>query len=71
MIGLIGDIEKLVEVELIVLEGVEKSVCILLLYKLMSCLFYLENIVVDVNGVKIGDGSMIMMVGFCLIESLD
>ncbi|STP43587.1 3-deoxy-D-arabinoheptulosonate-7-phosphate synthase [Enterococcus faecalis] len=71
VIGLIGDTEKLVEAELTALEGVEKSVRISLSYKLTSRLFHLENTVVDVNGVKIGDGSMTMMAGPCSIESLD
>lgn len=71
VIGLIGDTEKLVEVELTALEGVEKSVRISLSYKLTSRLFHPENTVVDVNGVKIGDGSMTMMAGPCSIESLD
>lgn len=71
VIGLIGDTEKLVEAELTALEGVEKSVCISLSYKLTSRLFHPENTVVDVNGVKIGDGSMTMMAGPCSIESLD
>lgn len=71
MIGLIGDTEKLVEAELTALEGVEKSVRISLSYKLTSRLFHPENTVVDVNGVKIGDGSMTMMAGPCSIESLD
>lgn len=71
VIGLIGDTEKLVEAELTALEGVEKSVHISLSYKLTSRLFHPENTVVDVNGVKIGDGSMTMMAGPCSIESLD
>ena len=65
------DEEKLVEAELTALEGVEKSVRISLSYKLTSRLFHPENTVVDVNGVKIGDGSMTMMAGPCSIESLD
>ena len=68
---MIGDTEKLVEAELTALEGVEKSVRISLSYKLTSRLFHPENTVVDVNGVKIGDGSMTMMAGPCSIESLD
>ena len=48
-----------------------KSVRISLSYKLTSRLFHPENTVVDVNGVKIGDGSMTMMAGPCSIESLD
>jgi 3-deoxy-7-phosphoheptulonate synthase len=71
VIGLIGDTEKLVEAELTALEGVEKSVRISLSYKLTSRLFHPVNTVVDVNGVKIGDGSMTMMAGPCSIESLD
>ena len=71
VIGLIGDTEKLVEAELTALEGVEKSVRISLSYKLTSRLFHPENTVVDVNGVKIGDGSMTKMAGPCSIEILD
>ena len=71
VIGLIGDTEILVEAELTALEGVEKGVRISLSYKLTSGLFHPENTVVDVNGVKIGDGSMTMMAGPCSIESLD
>lgn len=71
VIGLIGDTEKLVEAELTALAGVERSVRISLSYKLTSRLFHPENTVVDVNGVKIGGGSMTMMAGPCSIESLD
>ena len=59
VIGLIGDTEKLVEAELTALEGVEKSVRISLSYKLTSRLFHPENTVVNVNGVKIGDGCIV------------
>ena len=40
-------------------------------YKLTSREFHPGNTVVDVDGVKIGDGSFVTMAGPCSIEGLD
>lgn len=71
IIGLVGDTRKMQDVAFNSYEGVENAVRISLTYKLTSREFHPENTVVDVDGVKIGDGSLAMMAGPCSIESLD
>ncbi|WP_207695000.1 phospho-2-dehydro-3-deoxyheptonate aldolase [Enterococcus sp. DIV0212c] len=71
IIGLVGDTTKMQDVAFNSYDGVENAVRISLTYKLTSREFHPENTVVDVDGVKIGDGSMTMMAGPCSIESLD
>ncbi|WP_086313101.1 phospho-2-dehydro-3-deoxyheptonate aldolase [Enterococcus sp. 7F3_DIV0205] len=71
IIGLVGDTRKMQDVAFNSYDGVENAVRISLTYKLTSREFHPENTVVDVDGVKIGDGSMTMMAGPCSIESLD
>ncbi len=71
VIGLLGDTTKLLDVAFNSYEGVENTVKITHSYKLTSREFHPDNTVVDINGVKIGDGSMTMMAGPCSIEGLD
>lgn len=71
IIGLVGDTRKMQDVAFNSYDGVENAVRISLTYKLTSREFHPENTVVDVDGVKIGDGNMTMMAGPCSIESLD
>ncbi|MBO0423048.1 3-deoxy-7-phosphoheptulonate synthase [Enterococcus plantarum] len=71
IIGLIGDTRKMQDVAFNSYDGVENAVRISLTYKLTSREFHPENTIVNVDGVKIGDGSMTMMAGPCSIESLD
>ena len=71
IIGLVGDTRKMQDVAFNSYDGVEKAVRISLTYKLTSREFHPENTVVDVNGVKIGNGSLTTMAGPCSIESLD
>ncbi|OJG74369.1 phospho-2-dehydro-3-deoxyheptonate aldolase [Enterococcus quebecensis] len=71
IIGLVGDTRKMQDVAFNSYDGVENAVRISLTYKLTSREFHPENTVVDVDGVKIGDGSMTMMAGPCSIEGLD
>ncbi|OJG86527.1 phospho-2-dehydro-3-deoxyheptonate aldolase [Enterococcus silesiacus] len=71
IIGLVGDTRKMQDVAFNSYDGVENAVRISLTYKLTSREFHPENTIVDVAGVKIGDGSMTMMAGPCSIESLD
>lgn len=71
IIGLVGDTRKMQDVAFNSYDGVEKAVRISLTYKLTSREFHPENTIVDVNGVKIGDGSLTTMAGPCSIESLD
>lgn len=71
IIGLIGDTRKMQDVAFNSYDGVENAVRITLTYKLTSREFHPENTIVNVDGVKIGDGSTTMMAGPCSIESLD
>lgn len=71
IIGLVGDTRKLQDVAFTSYEGVENAVRISLTYKLTSREFHPENTVVDVDGVKIGDGSLTTMAGPCSIEGLE
>jgi 3-deoxy-7-phosphoheptulonate synthase len=71
IIGLIGDTRKMQDVAFNSYDGVENAVRISLTYKLTSREFHPENTIVDVDGVKIGDGSMTMMAGPCSIEGLE
>ncbi len=71
VIGLKGDTRRLQEGAFTRYEGVENAVRILNTYKLISREFHPGNTVVDVDGVKIGDGSFVTMAGPCSIEGLD
>ncbi len=71
VIGLKGDTRSLQEGAFTRYEGVENAVRILNTHKLTSREFHPGNTVVDVDGVKIGDGSFVTMAGPCSIEGLD
>ncbi|WP_275399502.1 3-deoxy-7-phosphoheptulonate synthase [Enterococcus faecium] len=71
VIGLKGDTRSLQEGAFTRYEGVENAVRISNTYKLTSREFHPGNTVVDVDGVKIGDGSFVTMAGPCSIEGLD
>ncbi len=69
IVGVIGDKTRLASVPIDALEGVEKSVEISKSYKLASREFHPANSVIDVAGVKIGDGTPVVMAGPCAVES--
>ena len=71
IIRLIGDTSNIEPDTFKSFVGVEKIVLISKSYKLTSREFHPEDTLVDVNGVKIGNGSMTIMAGPCSIESLD
>ena len=71
IIGVIGDKSRLAAVPIDAMEGVEKSVAISKSYKLASREFHPQNSVIDVDGVKIGDGHPVVMAGPCAVESLE
>ena len=71
VLGLIGDTRTIQDVAFRSYEGVDKTVRISNTYKLTSREFHPQDTVVDVDGVKIGDGSFVTMAGPCSIESLD
>lgn len=71
VLGLIGNTRNLQDVAFKIYEGVEDVVRITNTYKLTSREFHPDDTVVDVDGVKIGDGSFVTMAGPCSIEGLD
>lgn len=71
IVGVIGDKSKIANLEMNMMEGVEKTVRITEKYKLVSRHFHPENTVVDVAGVKIGGKNIAVMAGPCSVESID
>ncbi|MCI6611628.1 3-deoxy-7-phosphoheptulonate synthase [Mitsuokella jalaludinii] len=71
IIGVIGDRKKITNLEVSMLEGVEKTVRITEKYKLVSRHFHPEDTIVDVDGVKIGGKEVVVMAGPCSVESIE
>lgn len=71
IIGVIGDRKKIANLEVSMLEGVEKTVRITEKYKLVSRHFHPEDTIVDAGGVKIGGKEVVVMAGPCSVESID
>ncbi|WP_165006868.1 MULTISPECIES: 3-deoxy-7-phosphoheptulonate synthase [unclassified Enterococcus] len=71
IVGLVGDTHKIQDVAFQRYAGVEEVVRITNTYKLTSREFHPQDTIVDVNGVKIGDGNFVTMAGPCSIEGLD
>ena len=71
IIGVIGDRKKIANLEISMLEGVEKTVRITEKYKLVSRHFHPEDTIVDVDGVKIGGKEVVVMAGPCSVESIE
>ena len=71
IVGVIGDKSKIANLEMNMMEGVEKTVRITEKYKLVSRHCHPETTVVDVAGVKIGGKKIAVMAGPCSVESSD
>lgn len=71
VIGIVGDKSKLQSVPLAGFDGVDKVVQISASYKMVSREFTDGTHVVDVDGIKIGDGSAVVMAGPCAVESME
>ncbi|VAX31885.1 2-keto-3-deoxy-D-arabino-heptulosonate-7-phosphate synthase I beta [hydrothermal vent metagenome] len=71
VIAVIGDERKLRQQTLSAIPGVEKALPILSPYKLVSREFKKEDTIIDVDGVKIGGGQVVMMAGPCSVETQD
>ena len=67
----IGDKKLIANLEVNMLEGVDKSVRITEKYKLVSRDFHPADTIVDVDGVKIGGTEIVVMAGPCAVESLE
>ena len=69
IVGVIGDKTKLAATPLDAMHGVETTVAISKSYKLVSREFHPASTVVDIRGIKIGDGTPVVMAGPCAVES--
>jgi 3-deoxy-7-phosphoheptulonate synthase len=69
IIGVIGDEEKLQVEPLQAIEGVESVVPILRPFKLASREFHHADSVLDIRGIRVGGGHLMMIAGPCAIES--
>lgn len=69
IVGVIGDKRLMATLAVDAMDGVEQSVAISKSYKLASREFCPTDSVVDVNGVKIGGGNIVVMAGPCAVES--
>ena len=69
IVGVIGDKTKLAATPLDAMHGVETTVAISKSYKLASREFHPAATVVDIRGIKIGDGAPVVMAGPCAVES--
>ncbi len=69
IIGIIGDTREISDEIFQILPGVSEVISILKEYKLASREFHPENLIIDVNGIKIGEGYFVVMAGPCSVES--
>ena len=69
IVGVIGDKTKLAATPLDAMHGVETTVAISKSYKLASREFHPASTVVDIRGIKIGDGTPVVMAGPCAVEA--
>lgn len=71
IVGVIGDKKKIANLEMNMMDGVEKTVRITEKYKLVSRHFHPEDTIVDVDGVKVGGQQIVVMAGPCSVESIE
>ena len=69
IVGVIGDKTELAATPLDAMHGVETTVAISKSYKRASREFHPASTVVDIRGIKIGDGTPVVMAGPCAVES--
>ena len=71
IVGVIGDKTRMGSLAIDAMDGVEQSVSISKSYKLASREFHPMPTVIDVGGIKIGEGLPVVMAGPCAVESRD
>ncbi|MEI7025969.1 3-deoxy-7-phosphoheptulonate synthase [Paenibacillus sp. y28] len=69
VIGIIGKAEPKLAEQLRQMSGIDNVIKISKPYKLASRDFHPEDSVIDINGVKIGGGELVIMGGPCAVES--
>ena len=71
IIGVIGDKKKIANLEMNMMDGVEKTVRITEKYKLVSRDFQPQDTVIEIDKVKVGGGNLAIMAGPCAVESYE
>ena len=71
VIGAVGDRQQILQLPLEALSGVERAVPVMRPFKLVSRDFQGTNTVIEMRGVRIGDGSFTSIAGPCAVESRD
>jgi len=69
IIGIIGDTRSISDEIFRILPGVSEVISILKEYKLASRDFHPADTIIDVNGIKIGEGYFVIMAGPCSVEN--
>ncbi len=69
IIGIIGDTRGISEEMFKSFPGVSEVISILKEYKLASRDFHIHDTIIDINGVKIGEGYFVVMAGPCSVEN--
>jgi 3-deoxy-7-phosphoheptulonate synthase len=69
IVGVIGDKRDIAALPVAVLDGIDRAVPVTASFKLASRQFRPGATIVDVDGVSIGDGGLVVMAGPCAVES--
>ena len=71
VVGAVGDRQQILQLPLEALAGVERAVPVMRPFKLVSRDFQDHDTVIEIRGVRIGDGSFTSVAGPCAVESRD
>ena len=71
IVGVIGDKKTIANLEMNMMDGVEKTVRITEKYKMVSRNFHPQNTIIKVGDVEIGGEDLVVMAGPCSVESLE
>ncbi len=71
IVGVIGDKKTIANLEMNMMDGVDKTVRITEKYKMVSRNFHPQNTIVKVGDVEIGGDELVVMAGPCSVESLE
>ncbi|BBB92675.1 MAG TPA: 3-deoxy-7-phosphoheptulonate synthase [Methylomusa anaerophila] len=71
IIGVIGEKKLMSQLPVEAMAGVEKAVSVTVSYKLASREFKHDDTIIDIGGIKVGEGNLTVMAGPCAVESLE
>ena len=71
IVGVIGDKKTIANLEMNMMDGVEKTVRITEKYKMVSRNFHPQNTIIKVGDIEIGGDELVVMAGPCSVENLE